>query len=432
MNPLRPAGAVRLGRRAVQLALLLSLAILPQLAGAAERTAGLVELRDWTLSELTWRDRAGLPSESTFTGPLAAYYNMAFGATVLGVNLLAGGNEYYAACVSCSGDQLKALAYLGPLRQPVQWRAGPYFLAAGLGDGRLVVWLTAPREYPRLVTVSSRYEPNTPFACRVAPPEPPSAEWERWTATAAYLEGGLQAGLVVATVDGNGRALETLPALEVYEPLDDVVYAALAVGERRMPAVLLADAEGLYWASYGEPQGWRGQPLAGSGISDVQLYLGATAAPPYALAWFDEEDYHGGRRIQRIDLDSGGGQGPGVRWGPAGVLPRGLEPLRLATVDSTRSAWPLLAVASTADIHLFYRSAAADPRLRQLQLSSVQLHSGDRLAAAGDSPAAYPILAVAAAAHWQSGDPEVYWVQFGSLDADGGQLYRLAYEPPAP
>jgi len=81
-------------------------------------------------------------------------------------------------------------------------------------------------------------------------------------------------------------------------------------------------------------------------------------------------------------------------------------------------------------VHLLYRSPDADPRRRGLQLSSVRLHYGARLAGGSGNAAFYPILGLAAAAHWRSGNPEIYWVQLGSDHADGGQLFSLSYQPP--
>ena len=404
----------------------------PQPTPAAEQTAGLAELRDWTLLEFSWQDRGGLPSGTTLTGPLAAHYNMAYGATVLGINLR-DEELYYAACVSVQQDQLTVLAYLGPLRQPVQWHAGPYHLAAGLGDGRLAVWLTAPRQYPQLLTASNRHVPNTPLSCLVQPPEPLSADWERWTVTVVHQYDDFSPALAVETVDGAGRGVDNLPLLDVFEPLTGLAAARLELGGRQVPWVLFADREGVYSGWYDQQRGWRGQVLHSEELSDVLLYLSPGPAPRHALSWFNDpgEDYSGGI-VQLIDLDVSSGQRVTVNWGASDQLPYGLDSPRLAPVDSTRSAWPLIALATGADVHILYRTPAAEPRLRGLQLSSVRLHYGARLAGGGEDAAAYPILGLTAAAHWQSGNPEIYWVQLGSNHADGGQLFGLVYRPPPP
>ncbi|GEM_PF-2408515 len=400
------------------------------LAAASEQTAGLAELRDWTRQEYSWRDRGGLPTGTTLTGPLTAHYNMAYGATVLGLNLR-DGDLYYAVCASVQQDQLTALAHLGPLRQPVQWHSGPYHLAAGLGDRRLMVWLTAPRQYPRLLTASNRYVPNTPLSCLVQPPEPLGEDWERWTVTVVHQYDDFSPAVAVETVDGAGRKVDNLPLLDVFEPLTGLAAATLELGGQDVTWVLLADGEGVYSGWYDQQRGWRGQVLHAEDLSGVMLHLPSGPAPLHALCWYNDpaRDYAGGI-VQLIDLDVSSGQRVSVSWGASDELPYGLDAPRLAPVESTRSAWPLIALATDADVHLLYRSPDADPRRRGLQLSSVRLHYGARLAGGSGNAAFYPILGLAAAAHWRSGNPEIYWVQLGSDHADGGQLFSLSYQPP--
>jgi hypothetical protein len=66
----------------------------------------------------------------------------------------------------------------------------------------------------------------------------------------------------------------------------------------------------------------------------------------------------------------------------------------------------------------------------ELGFSFFRLFQGESRQDAGGVVPQYPMLGVAATSHWSSGDPEVFWVQKGSQNHGGGQLYRMQYIPP--
>ena len=89
----------KLGLAGRCLAAALGLGLVLGVPGTSQaQTAGLDQLSDWYYQELLWRSTRGLPVDVEFTAPLAAHYNWAYGATVLGVNARGvGGSDQRSA-----------------------------------------------------------------------------------------------------------------------------------------------------------------------------------------------------------------------------------------------------------------------------------------------------------------------------------------------
>ena len=178
---------------------------------AAAQVGGLDQPGNWEYREVYWRDSGGLPVDREFSGPLAAQYNWAYGMTVLGVNVRGvGSTDYYAAVALYNSGYLDVLSVIGPLPLPVTWDSGPFHMAAGLPDGRLIVWLTAPGELPRELQFSNSYQPNTGFDVTVYTPAQANTKWAEWWITGVYQISGGDQSVAVENQDGNGSLILSL------------------------------------------------------------------------------------------------------------------------------------------------------------------------------------------------------------------------------
>jgi hypothetical protein len=204
---------------------------------------------------------------------------MAYGATVLGLNVREGGTAYYAVIANYHEGLVDVLDAVGPLAAPVQWHSGPYHLAAGLPDGRLIAFLTAPGEYPHQVQLSFAYDPQSPFDSVVRPPQPVNNKWEEWTITAAFKLNAGEPELVAQTFDGQGRMLDSAQPLAIPGQLRSVVYLDLSVPGNSIPVLGLVTA-------VASPRlarvrlGWHVEPLAARHWGNCRLAPVADPADP--------------------------------------------------------------------------------------------------------------------------------------------------------
>jgi hypothetical protein len=398
------------------------------LDAASGQARQLADLSSWITEPVDWGRVQVVSEDATFLGPLTACYNMAYGATVLGLNAREGGSAYYAVIANYHDGVVDVLDAVGPLAEPVEWHSGPYYLAAGLADGRLVAFLTAPGEYPRQVVLSQDYASRTPFSCVARPSQPVSDNWAYWSITAAFQLDSLEPELAVQTYDGRGRVLDSAQRLSLPAQLSSVTYMDMPAGEASVPVLGFVTARGVAAGWHEYAWGWHLEPLAGNALSNCQL---ASITDPAALGllalYRDASDPFSLPQLQRINLAYHQGE-VSVRWGQASLLAEQLDIRSQAFVESDLAPLPLLAAATDGDIRLVWLTAAAKPDQRSLAIQEALLHSGERQFG-GDNTPLYPILAVAGAAHWHTGYPEIYWVQLGSQFGGYGQLFRLAYEP---
>lgn len=396
---------------------------------AAAQTARLDDSLNWRLEPVVWGKVAGISDGANILAPITAHYNMAYGATVLGLNAREGGSVYYAVIANYRDGQLDVLDTLGPLEAPAEWHSGPYHLAAGLPDGRLVVFLTVPGKYPSQVTISWEYAPHTPFDCVVRPPDPPSELWEAWSITAAYQLDLPEPELAVKTYDGRGLVMDEASAIEIWQRLLSVVYYDRPISKGSIPTLGCVTNRGVFaaWHEYG--WGWHIEKLAGEQLGNARLGVAPRAADPAFVALFlDDTDPFATLKLQRIGLNYSEG-GIAIRWGQSGSLPEIVDIRSQCFINSLLSPEPLLAYATDADVFLAWQDNRADSREQGLPLRTTRLHFGERLTGTNSNTPAYPILGLAGAAHWSSGYPEIFWVQLGSRFSGGGQVFRLAYEP---
>lgn len=404
---------------------------------ASAQTAELTILSDWSLDEVTWADRGGLPVDSEFVAPLAAHYNMSYGAILVGVNVRTGGTAYYAAVASYQDRRLSVLDSLGPFERPVRWHAGPYHAAASLPSDELVVWLAIPGEYPQRVHLDLPY---SQFACLVFPPPrllPGHARWAEWTIIIASEDvslaepGSGASALTVELYDGFGRFLEGLPVIDLLEPLEAVAYSDYPLGEGVLPYVLYCTAVNTASAyfDYGAGRWYEGW-LAGASMYDAYPYLDVDSTPPLGLVLFhDDSDPLGNAMLQQLDISAPDEHYINTRWGVDTSLGQDFALEDCVFIRTTRSRYPLLVATDGWDIMLAYHTPPPAQATRELNFHTILLHRGERRATGGSEVASYPVLGIAGASHWSSGDPTLFWVQLGGRDHPGGQLWSLEYAP---
>lgn len=408
---------------------------------ASAQTAGLDQLQDWNIEQVQWRSEAGLPGDNEFTGPITAAYNWAYGATILGLNVHAvGSKDYYAAFAVLQNGVLDSLDVAGPLTGPVQWDSGPYHLAAGLPDGRIIIWLTAPREYPQLLTYTIYYEPGTAFDFAVYPPNPVDATWTNWWVTGAYQYSVFEPSLVVATINGAGQQSVGLSALNLSGDLKSLAYMDYPVASGTFPYVAYTtvldpslemggnehlQASGAWFS---QTNGWYRSDLRDAGLYNGDVLL-MTAQSPLGILVYDESDrYSISSSLLQFAPTSPDGAQLQTNLGLSCYVPVVVKGANCCLFGSVRSAFPLVAFSEGTDVYLGYY-LETEARTSQLNYYFPLLYQGDQVDAGGQPAAAYPIFAMAASAHWSTGNPEIFWVQRGSRNNNYNALYRLAYEP---
>ena len=395
----------------------------------AAQTPRLDDSLNWRSEPVVWGKVSVISDSANVLAPITAHYNMAYGATVLGLNVREGGTAYYAVIANYHDGQLDVLDTIGPLDAPVEWHSGSYHLAAGLPDGRLVAFLTVPGKYPTQVTLSRQYAARTPFFCVVRPSEPLSDLWESWSITTAYQLDLAEPELEIKTFDGRGRVLDAAPSIDLWHRLHSVVYFDCPIPNGSIPTLGCVTGRGVFaaWHEYG--RGWHIDKLAGEQLGNCRLGIAPQGSKPaFEALYLDDTDPFGSLQLQRITLNYSE-DSIAFRWGRSGSLPENYDIRSHTFINSGLSPQPLLAYATDADIYLAWLDSAAGTRERELPLRTARLHFGERLTGTSSNTPAYPILGLAGAAHWASGNPEVFWVQLGSLHSGGGQVFRLAYEP---
>ena len=410
--------------------LLVMLAALLGMATAARaELPGITNPDNWKLEEVTWANRGGVPYDAQFNTGLTACYNLGYGATVLGVTMrVPDDNRYYAAVVSCVDARLTVQDYVGPISAAPTWDSGPYHVAAGLPDGRLLLWLTAPGEYPVPLTISWDYIPLTAFDCRVYPPSPASNRWEEWSATVAYISNPDIPGLEVVTVNGLGRFQSTIESLRTARP-QDVVMREFTLGEYILPFVFYHNTDGTYSAWYHPTWGWQTEKLADYSLGQVRLWLTPPLRQPAGfILCIDSKDIYEEPLLNRLDFTITPATGISVRWGDHVRLDEDYHYDKTAFIDSVQYTLPVLAQDNGIDVFVATPRPPRTPQDPAMVYNSTLLHRGERRIAGSEEIAEYPVVSIAGTAHWSAGTPEIYWVQLGGGRFTGeGALFCLSY-----
>lgn len=418
------------GRTAAQILLPLAFCLLMCSTSRAQ-AAQLANLSDWRSEQLAWRDGGGLPVDSEFTAPLCAQYNWAYGATVLGLTAYSpDSGNYYAVLGVYSAGVLDALDQAGPAGGMPQFHAGRYHLAAALSDGRVYIWLTAPGAVPHKLMLANDAIPGTPIACLVYPPEPLSVDWDDWWITVAYCLNDSGPYLQVESFKGTGASAGFIAGFALPSALNAV---ALKDGGSQPPQLLYSVIDtpatynqpvlaGVYLAAYAG-NGWRTTRCMDAGNRGAVLHPGASGSWDSVIAAMDPDSP--GLVLRRMTYAiSDNAMLPvlgGFDYFQLPFLQR-----RCFLFESVLSPLPLLALSDGTDILLAWWQEQPGRAGSALGYAMQKLSDGNNYP--GGDPE-YPVVAVAASAHWSSGAPEVYWVQQGSPARKTGQLFRMAYEP---
>jgi hypothetical protein len=397
---------------------------------AVAQSAQLNQLPAWRSEELSWSDNGGLPMDSEFSTPIVAQYNWAYGATMLGLTAhRVGGSDYYAVIALVVKHTLNAQDVIGPLGSPPQFSAGRYSLAVSTPDHVVYVWLTAPGADPRRVMLVTDAIPGAPIACLVQPPDPPSTKWEQWRATLAYAHSNSGTQLEVLLFDGAGRLLDSAPSISLPSALKAV---ALRPAENGWPRVLFAANDlgtsrgvaiaGVYLAAQ-SANGWAVARLVNAGGPGAAFPPSLPGGQDTAIVVSDTDT--SGAFLQQIHLTDPTGGGLS-QLGPYSYFSQPFTQRRYNLFESALSALPLLAFTDGTDILVAWSNPSRGHAPGLPGYAFLTLNRGDVVDP--DQPA-YPILALAGAAHWSTGNPELYWVQQGSPDSRIGQLFRIVFRP---
>jgi hypothetical protein len=431
------------GERWVMLAAALGIWLALAPSGMARaQTTGLEQLGRWYLAEIGWRSRGTLPADNEIASPLIAQYNWAYGAIVMGLNVRARGtNSYYATIALNDNALLDSLDSVGPLNGTALWDAGKYHLAAGLPNGQLVVWLTVPGASPQRVILSSNYAPGTGFDLAVYPPEPLTAKWEDWVITAAYQYNQDTPGLQAESFNGRGESRDYTTTLPTPGSLVSVQYADYPRDGGWTPYVVftcLRDKQAVSGnnahtsvqaAWYDSAQGnWIPANFRNTGLYLGNCYLGWKNGSAFALTAFDESDQfsiYGGLQLLTSSINRHGQVATSANsscW-----LPTAPVAANFSYLDSARVASPFTVLSDGLDVFLGWRVKPAKGG-DGVEYYNLKLFQGERVQQNNVDVAKYPVQGVAAAAHWSTGDPSLYWVQRGSANGiSGGVLYQLVY-----
>ncbi len=412
-------------------------------SGALAQTTGLDQLGRWYLAEVDWSDRGALPSDNELAAPLIAEYNWAYGAIMMGLNVRARGtSSYYAAVALNDNAKLDALDSFGPVSSPALWDAGKYHLAAGLPSGQLVVWLCAPGTQPRRVVLTDSYTAGTGFDLAVYPPDPISTDWSKWVISAAYQYSKGDSGLQVESFHGDGRSLDytnTLPtpgnlvSVQYMDyPLEDgniTPYVVFSCERDTRPVAGNNSHTGLQAAWYSGAEGrWVPVVLRETGVYLGKTYLAQSGTAITALAAFDQTDAggaYGGLQLISTSANRHGQVASTLHsncW-----LPCAPQSNNLCFLQSARVSSPFTVLSDGLDVFFGWRVQPAGGG-QGVDYYHLRLFQGERSAQGAANTAHYPVLGVAAAAHWSTGDPSIYWVQRGNDRGEaGGVLYQLVY-----
>ena len=433
--------------RGTQLALFVALAgavlTLAPLDCAQAQTTGLDQLGRWYLAQVQWRDRGTLPSDNEFAAPLTAQYNWAYGGIVMGLNVRARGTSSYYATVALNDNaQLDVLDSFGPVIGPAVWDAGKYHMAAGLPNGQLVLWLCAPGAMPHRVVLTDSYTPGTGFDLAVYPPDPISRTWEDWVVSAAYQYSQGDPGLLVESFHGDGRSLDYTSTLGTQGDLVSVQYADYPLqGSGITPYAIFTHKRdnqpttgnnahtSLLAAWYSTSEGrWVPAHLRDTGLYLGTTFFGWSGSNAVALAAFDESDQsglYGGLQLISTSINRHGqvsSTAPSSCW-----LPCAPRLSQFCFLESARVASPFTVLSDGLDIFMGWRVQPSGGG-EGLEYYHLRLFTGERIQQGTGVSARYPILGVAAAAHWSTGDPSLYWIQRGNDRGEaGGLLYQLVY-----
>jgi len=435
---LRLAGRMLAG---ISLALAAVMA-LPALGVA--QVAGLDQPGNWEFREVYWRDSGSLPVDNEFASPLVAQYNWAYGMTIVGVNVRAvGSNDYYAAVALYNSGYLDAMNVIGPLNGPAMWDAGPFHVAAGLPDGRLIVWLTAPGEMPFQVQYSTGYKQGTAFDVTVYTPPQANTKWGEWEIIAAFQLSGGDTLVSVEDHFGNGNLRNDYGLIGLPGNLQAIAHLDYPVNDVSVPFVLMTVARDdqqvpgnndhlLTQAAYfDQDKGWYVQTLRSSGIDNGAVYCGYTDQAQMLVAYDNSDQYDITGGLQQVSFGNPSVPSAGLVLNGFDNLPVAAETPLWAYFASARTSLPMVVASNGGDVYLGYYAPAAGRIGNELGYRFFVLHPGEARQGAGGLEAQYPLSGVAGTSHWSTGNPELFWVQQGSQNHAGGQLYHAQFLPPA-
>lgn len=401
---------------------------------------------NWFGDRVDWRVSLGLPTDSEFTAPLVAQYNWAYGSTVLGVNVREfGTHRYFATVAGFSDGRLDIYDSVGPLGRAAVYKAGPYHVSAGLDDGRVLCWLTAPGEFPRSLVLVNNYLPTSGFDVVVEPPDPPGSNWEDWTVVLSYQANVAGNNIVTVVLNGNGELLYDLPGLEMDGVVRELEYARRPLPGLDMPYLLmvveygdsgsggiLRKATGTAW--FDPDQGWFTQGIRATGRSNSSVYLDAdTAGGALAMmAWDASDEYQNTSYIERLHLRLGSSGQVLTDTGLPNLVNRFTTNVNWCFGKTVANRFPYVLFSDGTDVLFGYNASRRGEQGRDVGYKTFVLVRGQLAGDEyGNEGPLYPVEGVAMSTHWNTGDPLVFFIQQGSADYAGGQLYHLQYISPA-
>lgn len=417
--------------------------LVSQISMAADRDMELPG--NWTSSRVDWRRSLGIPIDTEFVAPLTAHYNWAYGNTLLGVNVRQfGAREFYAAIASFSDDRLDILDSEGPLPGAAILRSGRYHVTAGLADGRILCWLTAPGEYPVRLQLANRYLRGSGFDVIVEAPDPPSATWADWTILVCFQTSLGENNIATEVYDGNGRLIYDLPGLQVAGRVRQLEYTRSPVPGVDLPWLLMSIDSGSVSAGapynatvgtawYVPGEQWYLQGVRPGGRDNSSIYLDDEAAGGAIalMAWDDSDEFSSGGFIERLHMRSGNARQIITDKGLPNLFNWHTTSANWCFGRTVSSRYPYVLFSDGTDLMFGYNAARRGEEGADVGYRTFTLMQGLRVSDDyGNEGPLYSLEGLALSTHWNTGQPQVFYIQNGSADYEGGQLYQMRYERP--
>ena len=423
-------------------ALLLCL-ILATAAPASDRDLELAG--NWFSSRVEWRTSIGLPIDTEFSRPLVAEYNWAYGSTILGINNREfNSRRYYVAIAGYKDQRLDIYDSIGPMPQAAQLSSGPYHISAGLPDGRIICWLTLPGEFPIQLRLAERYLPGSGFDVIVEPPQPISSNLADWTVLVCYQANVAGNSVATEVLDGEGRLIYDLPGLEMEGVVRQLEYTRHPVHGVDMPWLLasveygdsaaggvLRKAVGSAW--YVPNDQWFKQAIRTTGRNNTSIYLDDDAAGGAValMAWDGSDDNRNEGYIERLHMRVGNSRQIITDRGLPVLFNRYTATHNWCFKRTSANRYPYVLFSDGTDLLFGYNASRRGDEGEDVGYKTFVLQEGQQITDDyGNSGPLYPIEGVAMSTHWSSGSPHVFYIQNGSIDHEGGQLFQLEYTRP--
>ena len=410
---------------------------------AAERDMDLPG--NWFGDRVEWRSSLGLPVDTEFVAPLCAQYNWAYGNTVLGINVRRfGTREYFTAIASYSDERLDILESEGPLQDASQLRSGRYHVTAGLANGSILCWLTAPGEYPLRLPLTDRYLRGSGFDVIVEAPDPPGNNWEAWTILLCYQTSRVGNDIVTEAYDGTGRLLYDLPGLRIDGLVREVEYTRHPTPGTDLPWLLISvdygavdagvpDSVAVGTAWYVPDDQWYTQGVRNTSRDNSSIYLDEDAAAGglAMMAWDDSDEYGVGGFIERLHLRQGNARQIITDKGLPNLINSYTSRRNWCFAKTAANRFPYIVFSNGTDIMFGYNAARRGSAGSDVGYHTFTLQHGEVITDDyGNAGALYPVSGLALSTHWNTGQPHVFYIRNGSADYEGGQLYQLQYTSP--